>query len=73
MRQYSLQTIKKSVDMKTKLEEAILGSGSARSDMMARRRQVSAVVQGLWNNYSSNKMARLFHLRPHPTRCATLF
>ncbi|ELU18915.1 hypothetical protein CAPTEDRAFT_161690 [Capitella teleta] len=38
MQQYSLQTIKKSVDMKSKLEDAILGSGSARSEMMLRRR-----------------------------------
>lgn len=32
--------------MKTKLEEAILGSGSARSEMMARRRQIAQVQQG---------------------------
>ena len=47
MRQYSLQTIKKSVDMKSKLEEAILGSGSARSEMMMRRRNTTQLYQGI--------------------------
>ncbi|CAH1775987.1 unnamed protein product, partial [Owenia fusiformis] len=43
MTQCSQQTIKKSSDMKSKLEDVILGTGSARSDMMARRmRQSSA-------------------------------
>ncbi|KAI0241313.1 Dedicator of cytokinesis protein 7 [Lamellibrachia satsuma] len=42
IRQYSLQTIKKSVDMKSKLEDAILGTVSARSEMMMRHKQLSA-------------------------------
>ncbi|XP_064626372.1 dedicator of cytokinesis protein 7-like isoform X5 [Lineus longissimus] len=37
IKQCSAQTIKKSSDMKSKLEEAILGFGSARSEMMMRR------------------------------------
>ncbi|XP_050403789.1 dedicator of cytokinesis protein 7 [Patella vulgata] len=41
MNQYSQQTLKKSVDMKSKLEEAILGTGNARTEMMLRRRQNS--------------------------------
>ena len=45
IRQYSLQTIKKSVDMKSKLEEAILGTGSARSEMMMRRRNTTSQLQ----------------------------
>ena len=45
LRQYSLQTIKKSVDMKNKLEDAILGSGSARSEMMLRRRNTPSSLQ----------------------------
>ncbi|KAL5022031.1 hypothetical protein ScPMuIL_001186 [Solemya velum] len=39
--QYSQQTLKKSVDMKSKLEEAILGTGNARSEMMMRRKQTA--------------------------------
>ena len=37
MRQYSVQTAKKSIDMKTKMEEYMLGSTSARSEMMRRK------------------------------------
>ncbi|XP_055884538.1 dedicator of cytokinesis protein 7-like isoform X6 [Biomphalaria glabrata] len=37
----SQQTLKKSVDMKSRLEEAILGTGNARTEMMLRRRQNS--------------------------------
>ena len=43
MAQYSQLTIKKSVDMKSRLEDAILGSVNARSELIARRRQPSAV------------------------------
>ena len=39
--QCSQQTLKKSVDMKSRLEEAILGTGNARTEMMMRRRQNS--------------------------------
>ncbi|BFY99508.1 hypothetical protein BsWGS_02548 [Bradybaena similaris] len=39
--QCSQQTLKKSVDMKSRLEEAILGTGNARTEMMLRRRQNS--------------------------------
>ncbi|ESP02458.1 hypothetical protein LOTGIDRAFT_199704 [Lottia gigantea] len=41
MNQCSQQTLKKSTDMKSKLEEAILGTGNARTEMMLRRRQNS--------------------------------
>ncbi|XP_041359192.1 dedicator of cytokinesis protein 7-like isoform X2 [Gigantopelta aegis] len=44
MAQYSQQTLKKSVDMKSKLEDAILGTGSARSDMMRRRGTASSLA-----------------------------
>lgn len=37
----SKQTIQKSVDMKSRLEEAILGNLNARTEMMMRRRQTS--------------------------------
>ena len=46
IRQYSLQTIKKSVDMKSKLEDAILGTVSARSEMMMRRKQLATAGDG---------------------------
>ncbi|XP_065923700.1 dedicator of cytokinesis protein 7 isoform X2 [Magallana gigas] len=39
--QCSKQTIQKSVDMKSRLEEAILGNLNARTEMMLRRRQTS--------------------------------
>ncbi|XP_061192678.1 dedicator of cytokinesis protein 7-like isoform X2 [Saccostrea echinata] len=39
--QCSKQTIQKSVDMKSRLEEAILGNLNARTEMMMRRRQTS--------------------------------
>ncbi|RUS71322.1 hypothetical protein EGW08_020919, partial [Elysia chlorotica] len=46
--QCSQQTLKKSVDMKSRLEEAILGTGNARTEMMLRRRQNSqASLTGL--------------------------
>ncbi|XP_005089591.1 dedicator of cytokinesis protein 7 isoform X1 [Aplysia californica] len=46
--QCSQQTLKKSVDMKSRLEEAILGTGNARTEMMMRRRQNSqASLSGL--------------------------
>jgi hypothetical protein len=38
---YSQTTLKKREDMKFKLEEAILGTGNARTEMMLRRRQNS--------------------------------
>ncbi|XP_052826042.1 dedicator of cytokinesis protein 7 isoform X2 [Octopus bimaculoides] len=41
MSQYSQQTFRRSVDMKTRLEEAILGHSNARTEMMLRRRQTS--------------------------------
>jgi hypothetical protein len=55
MRQYSLQTIKKSVDMKSKLEDAILGSGSARSEMMKRRTTPASAQQPLPLQQSPDK------------------
>lgn len=44
--QYSQQTLKKSVDMKSRLEEAILGSSNARMEMMRRRQNSSASLAG---------------------------
>ncbi|XP_074640781.1 dedicator of cytokinesis protein 7-like [Tubulanus polymorphus] len=44
-KQYSIQTIKKSTDMKNRLEEAIMGTGSARSQMMARTKSSSSQSQ----------------------------
>ena len=38
---YSQNTLRKREDMKSKLEEAILGTGNARTEMMMRRRQNS--------------------------------
>ena len=38
MQQYSQQTMKRSTDMKTRLEEAILGTHNARCEMMMRRK-----------------------------------
>lgn len=52
MQRYSLQTIKKSVDMKSKLEEAILGNLSCRSDMIMRRKtsqQFSQAGSSAWH------------------------
>ncbi|KAL3867584.1 hypothetical protein ACJMK2_040468 [Sinanodonta woodiana] len=46
MAQFSQQTMKKSVDMKSKLEEAILGSVSARSEMMRRRQSSNISLPG---------------------------
>ncbi|XP_052102074.1 dedicator of cytokinesis protein 7-like [Mytilus californianus] len=45
--QYSQQTLKKSVDMKSRLEEAILGSSNARMEMMRRRQNSSASLAGI--------------------------
>lgn len=45
--QYSQQTIKKSVDMKSRLEEAILGTVNARTEMMRRRQNSQSGFPGL--------------------------
>lgn len=46
--------MKKSCDMKSKLEEAILGTGSARSDLMMRRRNTSqSLYQGMYLDHFS--------------------
>ena len=52
MRQYSMQTIKRSVDMKSRLEEAILGQSSARSEMILRRKNSNQGVccDVYWND-----------------------
>ena len=52
MRQYSMQTIKRSVDMKSRLEEAILGQSSARSEMILRRKNSNQGVccNVYWND-----------------------
>ncbi|PVD22808.1 hypothetical protein C0Q70_16064 [Pomacea canaliculata] len=44
--QYSQQTIKKSVDMKSRLEEAILGTVNARTEMMRRRQNSQSGFPG---------------------------
>jgi len=41
MAQFSQQTMKKSVDMKSRLEEAILGGANARAEMMRRRQSAN--------------------------------
>ena len=41
MAQFSQQTMKKSVDMKSRLEEAMLGGANARSEMMRRRQSAN--------------------------------
>ncbi|XP_052775389.1 dedicator of cytokinesis protein 7-like isoform X2 [Mya arenaria] len=41
MAQFSQQTMKKSVDMKTRLEEAMLGGANARAEMMRRRQSAN--------------------------------
>ncbi|XP_052274365.1 dedicator of cytokinesis protein 7-like isoform X2 [Dreissena polymorpha] len=41
MAQFSQQTMKKSVDMKSRLEEALLGGGNARAEMMRRRQSAN--------------------------------
>ena len=41
MAQVSQQTMKKSVDMKSRLEEAMLGGANARSEMMRRRQSAN--------------------------------
>lgn len=38
MRKFAQQTLRKTSDIKSKLEDAILGHASARSEMMMRRR-----------------------------------
>ena len=45
LRPYSSQTIKKSVDMKQRLEAAILGTGNARTEMM-KRKQSQGILTG---------------------------
>ena len=42
----SQQTIKKSSDMKSKLEDVILGGGSARNEFLSRRKQGSGSSAG---------------------------
>ncbi|GFN96684.1 dedicator of cytokinesis protein 7-like [Plakobranchus ocellatus] len=55
--QCSQQTLKKSVDMKSRLEEAILGTGNARTEMMLRRRQNSqASLAGLGDSQTPPPM-----------------
>ncbi|XP_048256489.1 dedicator of cytokinesis protein 7-like isoform X1 [Haliotis rufescens] len=44
--QYSQQTLKRSTDMKSRLEEAILGTGNARTEMMMRRRGTAGSLSG---------------------------
>ena len=41
MHLFSQQTMKKSVDMKSRLEEAILGGANARAEMMRRRQSAN--------------------------------
>ena len=41
MHLFSQQTMKKSVDMKSRLEEAILGGAKARAEMMRRRQSAN--------------------------------
>ncbi|XP_064604400.1 dedicator of cytokinesis protein 7-like isoform X2 [Liolophura sinensis] len=56
--QCSQQTLKKSVDMKSKLEEAILGTGNARSEMM-RRKHSGYLLTGERNPPSPLEVSRL--------------
>ena len=46
MAQVSQQTMKKSVDMKSRLEEAMLGGANARSEMMRRRQSANLSGNG---------------------------
>ncbi|XP_060603802.1 dedicator of cytokinesis protein 7-like isoform X2 [Ruditapes philippinarum] len=46
MAQFSQQTMKKSVDMKSRLEEAILGGANARAEMMRRRQSANMSLSG---------------------------
>ena len=50
MAQFSQQTMKKSVDMKSRLEEAILGGVNARAEMMRRRQSANISTVNLSGN-----------------------